>query len=134
MKLTHMITTTVAAFALTACSHFGTFKKSEAYNIYFEPGSAKVSSKGKWALKEVASMVKGAPMYDIRISGYTDKNGDHRMNRELSEKRKDAVRKALLDMGLDERSLKDSAWGEGLSHDQNKAADRRVRILVRKAS
>ena len=101
----------------------------------FDPGSAKLKPDVLKYLGRVIEFVNQDPAKAIRIEGHTDNRGGIKLNRELSEKRADAVRAALVGKGVaaervtvagmaDENpvSANDTASG--------RARNRRVEIIV----
>lgn len=134
MKILKLLSVLLLSFTFSACNHFGTFKKSEGYQLYFSNNSAIISNTGMKALKKVAMSVEGAKLYDIRLAGFADLTGNRLHNQELSELRVHAVKDALIKLGLNETFIKVVAYGEERSTMKSAMTDRKVEISVRKSS
>ena len=50
--------------------------------------------------------------YKLKINGYTDSAGDDSYNMQLSKQRAKRVSKHLMDRGIDEKSIEQSAYGK----------------------
>jgi outer membrane protein OmpA-like peptidoglycan-associated protein len=83
--------------------------------IYFATNSADVPSSSKALLQQAAALMKQLPAGKvIRVSGFTDSAGNRTANMKLSQRRANAVRRALVHAGVDPAML--SAKGYGSSH------------------
>ncbi len=83
--------------------------------IYFATSSADVPSSSKALLQQAAALMKQLPVGKvIRVSGFTDSVGNRTANMKLSQRRANAVRRALVHAGVDPAML--SAKGYGSSH------------------
>jgi len=83
--------------------------------IYFATNSADVPSSSKALLQQAAVLMKQLPAGNvIRVSGFTDSAGNRTANMKLSQRRANAVRRALVHAGVDPAML--SAKGYGSSH------------------
>jgi outer membrane protein OmpA-like peptidoglycan-associated protein len=84
--------------------------------IYFAANSAEILSSGKPFLRQAARLIKQLPAgASVEISGYTKRIGSPIINMQLSQRRANAVRRALVQAGVDPAML--SAKGYGGSHD-----------------
>jgi len=104
-------------------------------NIEFETDSAKLTLVGKSIVYKVAEVLKKYPHLKVEIAGYTDSDGDDKYNLELSQKRVDAVKAILVELGIDAKRLKAVGYGESkplVPNDspQNKAKNRRVEFNI----
>jgi outer membrane protein OmpA-like peptidoglycan-associated protein len=101
----------------------------------FDPGSAKLKPEVQKYLGRLIEFVNQDPAKAITIEGHTDNRGGIKLNRQLSEKRADAVRAALVAKGVsadritvvakaDENPLAANETPEG------RAKNRRVEIVV----
>lgn len=68
-------------------------------SVYFETGKHKIQDEDKPVLVEIAKILKSNPKLRIEIHGHADNVGDNDLNRELSAKRAEAVKKYLLEKG-----------------------------------
>ncbi|MEO6187221.1 MAG: OmpA family protein [Ginsengibacter sp.] len=83
-----------------------------AQNIFFATGSAKLLRKSFPSLKDVAQVMKDNPSYSIQVDGHTDNTGNDELNQKLSESRAGAVKKYLVDNGIDEARINSAGYGE----------------------
>ncbi len=108
------------------------------YAIEFNSGQASLTSKGVTTLKEVLAQLTISAGLRIRISGYTDSDGNAGANQILSENRANAVRDYLMQKGGNNFSKErfESVKGFGVStkfpNDKpaDKAKNRRVEISL----
>lgn len=103
--------------------------------IYFNSGSDKVSPKFKTNLKEAAEAINSHKQAIAWIQAHTDSLGSYASNQALSERRANAIYKALLDLGVDSFQLKINSHGEYVPFKSNgtstgRALNRRVTIDV----
>ena len=70
--------------------------RAELHGIYFESGSAELLVESEPALRLVASALNANPGWQITVEGHTDNIGSAAYNNELSLRRADAVRSALV--------------------------------------
>ena len=75
--------------------HFG-----RAEGVSFEASSADLTQGSYAALDRLVAMLRTNPTVKIEVAGYTDTSGDATANRELSQKRADAVKAYLVKMGV----------------------------------
>ncbi|WP_114965743.1 OmpA family protein [Alkalilacustris brevis] len=68
----------------------------EDRQITFEPGSAQIDSAANQTLDAIAGVLRDCGELPIEISGHTDSQGRAEMNLNLSQRRADSVREALL--------------------------------------
>ncbi len=104
-------------------------------NIEFETDSAKLTLVGKSIVYKVAEVLKKYPHLKIEIAGHTDSDGDDKYNLELSQKRVDAVKALLVELGIDAKRLKAVGYGESKplvpnNSPENKAKNRRVEFVI----
>ncbi len=106
----------------------------ELHGIYFNSGSAVLLDESEPMLREVAELVKASPAGQLTIDGHTDNIGSAPYNQDLSERRANAVRNALVTRyGIPAARL--SAKGYGLTRPvednatpQGRARNRRVEL------
>jgi len=98
-------------------------------SVEFRPGSERI-------LQHVARILAAHPQIrKVRIEGHTDDSGTERHNRNLSERRAEAVRRFLLGQGIPPEMLE--TRGYGLSRpmvpntsEENRQRNRRVEFLI----
>lgn len=71
-------------------------RSAEVYGIYFSFGSADIRPESERVLQEIADVLARNPDWRIRIDGHTDAVGSDVKNLELSTRRSEAVRDALI--------------------------------------
>jgi OOP family OmpA-OmpF porin len=87
-------------------------------------------------LQKVDGLIAAVPTEGVKVEGHTDSTGSVAKNKELSEKRAEAVKKYLLSQGLAE-NLKVETEGYGSEHPlksnktkEGRATNRRVDIII----
>lgn len=107
-------------------------------NLNFETGSAKITTESEVQVKNIAAILKAYPALKIKIGGYTDKTGDAKANKKLSQERADAVLAAIIAAGANAAQL-EGAEGYGSDFatvpadatDEERKTDRRISVSVR---
>jgi outer membrane protein OmpA-like peptidoglycan-associated protein len=94
--------------------------------IQFESGSAVIKKASFKLLDEAAKVFQQYPTLRIEISGHTDNEGDAAFNMRLSEERAEAVRKYLIDKGIEGRRLVAIGYGQDRPVASNKSAGGRA--------
>lgn len=86
-------------FSLEAC--VGRFEiLSRSGNIYFAPGSARLTTDSRPLLDTVADIVRRCPGLVIQVGGHTDSLGPDEANQVLSERRAASVVSYLAEKGI----------------------------------
>ena len=104
--------------------------------VYFRTNKAKLQRRSRRLLNNVAAVIIAhAEIAMVRIEGHTDDKGDDAANKELSQKRAEAVVAYLVDKGVAEDRLKAVGFGEENPIEDNKtrkgrSANRRVEFLI----
>jgi len=102
--------------------------------VNFRSGSAELDAASRIYLEDIAAWLASEPDLRVEVRGHTDSVGDPQRNRILSRRRAEAVRQALVDLGLPAGSI----TAVGLGADQpvadnataaGRAANRRVEIV-----
>jgi hypothetical protein len=118
------------ATELTYCGSLRT------YELAFASGSDKLLGSDWPILAAVADVLKANPGFKIEVAGHTDSTGDAAKNKELSERRANAVKQALVGRyGADGGRVTAKGWGVEQPIQENTTADgramnRRVEILL----
>lgn len=97
-----------------------------ARNIYFETSSNKLKATSNQSLDVVAQMMKEDNTLYLDIEGHTDNVGTDAFNQQLSEKRANAVKAALIKRGVDESRMTAKGFGETQPIADNGTADGRA--------
>jgi outer membrane protein OmpA-like peptidoglycan-associated protein len=96
--------------------------------INFPTGSSEVPASIHRFLESAASDLKQVPKgYVLEIAGYTDNTGDAKINLELSQRRADAVREALIKAGADSDMLVAKGYGSADPIASNDTPEGRLR-------
>jgi len=109
--------------------------KFSTTGILFDVNAATIKPESSGVLKEVAEAIKSHPGMRIRIVGHTDSDGTDAANLELSKKRAEAVKAALVkDWEIDPSALETDGKGESQPVADNKtregkAQNRRVEFI-----
>lgn len=104
--------------------------------VQFETGSAKLKPKSERLLDRVAVILREHPeIHHVRVEGHTDEVGPAMTNLQLSERRADTVRDALVKRGIPSSRLSIRGYGESRPIAPNKtragrAKNRRVEFII----
>jgi outer membrane protein OmpA-like peptidoglycan-associated protein len=106
------------------------------YGIQFDTDKADIKDASRPTLAEIAQLLKGQSNLALAIVGHTDNQGTLEYNMELSNRRAQAVRTALInEYGVGPTRL--SAWGAGFlapvasnSTEEGRAQNRRVELVA----
>ncbi len=99
-------------------------------DVFFDFDSAKIKPGGRRDLEDVAEVLKKYRKTTILIEGHTDKSGPEEYNQRLSERRAQAVKNALIQMGIIEERLKAVGYGESQPISSDPSQNRRVEISI----
>jgi len=70
--------------------------QAEVYGIYFDFGSDKIKPESEPVLREIADALDHNPTWKLRVEGHTDNIGGNDYNMDLSQRRAEAVKLALV--------------------------------------
>ncbi len=94
--------------------------------VQFATGSAEILDESFALLDEVAAILEdNKQVTKLRVEGHTDSRGGKRFNRRLSKKRAAAVRRYLIDKGIDEDRLSSKGYGSSKPIADNKTEEGR---------
>ena len=99
--------------------------------VMFDVDSATLKPGGRNELQRVAGVLKRYPDTSILVGGHTDSRGSPPYNQSLSEQRAQAVRTALVAMGVAGERVQAAGYGESQPISSDDAANRRVTITIR---
>ena len=103
--------------------------------ILFDVNAATIKPESNGVLKEIADAIKSNTGIKIKIIGHTDSDGSDADNLELSRRRAEAVKEALVkEWNIDAAALQTDGKGEGEPVSDNKtkegkAQNRRVEFV-----
>ncbi|TWX53665.1 sortase-associated OmpA-like protein PdsO [Colwellia hornerae] len=81
-------------------------------SLQFSTGSSDLQPHYKSQIVALAEMLQQSPKLFIDLSGYTDKQGNKKLNQALSIARVNTVKNALIDQGVKAERIKLFAFGE----------------------
>lgn len=101
--------------------------------VKFELDSARLTQEGREILDTVAETLRQRRGYRVEVQGHTDDRGRELYNRQLSERRANAVRAYLVERGVPADALTAAGYGESqplVSNDtpEGRAMNRRVTL------
>jgi outer membrane protein OmpA-like peptidoglycan-associated protein len=101
------------------------------HGILFDVNKSIVKPASMGTINEIVKLMKSDASIKLEVGGHTDSDGDPARNQTLSQARADAVRKVLVDQGIDESRLSSKGYGSTKPIDKNdtpegKANNRRV--------
>jgi outer membrane protein OmpA-like peptidoglycan-associated protein len=99
--------------------------------VMFDFDSATLKPGGYSELQRVADVLLRYPETTIVVEGHTDSRGSEAYNQVLSEKRAQAVRTALVEMGVAGERIEAVGYGESQPISSDDAVNRRVSIAIR---
>lgn len=96
--------------------------------INFASNSAEIPKSADPVLDKAAEVLNRQPASTlVEIGGHTDSDGNDQANLKLSQERADAVRRALIERGIDERLLTTKGYGETQPIAPNDTPDNKFR-------
>ncbi|MCF8104022.1 MAG: OmpA family protein [Desulfohalobiaceae bacterium] len=98
--------------------------------VLFDFDSSTLKPGAYQELGRVADVLKKYPQTTILVEGHTDATGPEDYNQTLSEKRAQAVKKALIQDGVQESRIKAVGYGESQPISSSDAMNRRVNIII----
>ena len=104
-------------------------------DVLFGTDLARLNANGMATAQKLASILQQNPKRTVLIEGFTDSTGTASHNQELSERRANAVKAALLEQGVASERVAIRGYGESYpvaANDtaQNRQQNRRVEIVL----
>lgn len=104
-------------------------------DVLFEVGETELLSSAEQSLDDVIDLLESEPDKAIRIEGHTDSTGPAALNLRLSDERANAVRNALIELGIEPSRLNAVGMGEDFpiatnQTEEGRARNRRVDVIV----
>jgi len=104
-------------------------------DVLFDLNKAELKAAGKRDVGKLADFLKDNPERKVMVEGYTDSTGSESYNQQLSERRAEAVRRALVSSGVEIDRIQTVGYGEAFpvaSNDSpaSRAMNRRVEVTI----
>jgi len=110
-------------------------------NVFFEFNSSQVTKDSKIELDKLFSLLANNPTINVEIQGHTDSKGRNAYNKELSQKRAEAVREYVVNKGINAKRITAKGYGEkqpiarnentdGSDNEEGRALNRRIELKV----
>lgn len=104
-------------------------------DVLFDVNKSELRSGTQYTIDKLAAFLTEYPERNVLIEGFTDSTGTVEYNQGLSERRADAVRKALVVRGVDSSRLKIRGYGVEFPVASNETAagrqrNRRVEVII----
>jgi outer membrane protein OmpA-like peptidoglycan-associated protein len=104
-------------------------------DVLFRTNMATLEPGGRRNVQKMADFLGQYPQYKALIEGHTDSIGSEALNQALSERRANAVKAALVDMGISPNRITTRGYGEAYPVASNNTAagrqqNRRVEIIL----
>jgi outer membrane protein OmpA-like peptidoglycan-associated protein len=104
-------------------------------DLLFETGSDRLRGSGRVAIDRIAAFLQRYPQRTVEVEGFTDSVGSEVYNEELSERRANAVRFALIDQGIVAERVMARGYGEAHPVASNadptgRQMNRRVEVVI----
>ena len=104
-------------------------------DVLFDTGQAQLRSGGLRVVQRIAEFMVAYPTRSVAIEGFTDSVGAEEYNRELSQRRAEAVKLALVDAGIAADRIATRGYGEQYPVATNDTSagrqqNRRVEVLI----
>lgn len=111
---------------------------TQELNIFFDYNQASLRPESNAELMQMAGMMQKNPTFNLKLLGYTDNSGSSAYNLDLSKRRAEAARTALVGLGVAPERISAEGLGEAdpvapNTTETNRARNRRVMMqLVKK--
>ncbi len=104
-------------------------------DVLFASGETGLVEGGRSSLEEVVDLLQTEPSKKIRVEGHTDSSGDSERNLGLSGQRAQAVRDALIELGVAADRITAVGMGEDFpiasnEDEEGRAQNRRVDVIL----
>jgi OmpA-OmpF porin, OOP family len=104
-------------------------------NMLFDTGKSTIKAESQVQVQNIAEILKAFPKVNLKVGGYTDNVGSEASNQKLSAARAEAVKAAVVALGIDAKRLE--AEGYGSQHpvasndtEEGRAQNRRIAARV----
>jgi outer membrane protein OmpA-like peptidoglycan-associated protein len=108
-------------------------------DVLFGTDLARLNAEGMRSAEKLATLLQQNPQRTVLVEGFADSTGSSAHNQELSERRANAVRNSLREMGVSPERINTRGYGETLPVAANDTAanrqlNRRVEIVLSDAN
>ena len=106
-------------------------------NVYFDTNSDKIKTESQPAIDRVGALLMLNKDMTIELRGHTDSDGDENHNLDLSKRRAEAVKNALITYGISENRITWKGFGESMpvadnNNNKGRSKNRRTEFIIRK--
>lgn len=120
-----------AAVDATGCYQMLQQEVGIALNVTFASGKADIQGDASAEIQKVADFMTQYPNVNVTIEGHTDSRGNAKLNKNLSQKRADAVKAEIVKLGVDAARLASVGYGSAQpvadnATEEGRAQNRRV--------
>lgn len=104
-------------------------------DVLFDTGKSQLKSGSERSLQKLTQFLRANPKRSVSVEGFTDSVGSEEYNQQLSERRANAVREALIGQGVEPDRISASGYGKafpvaGNETPTGRQLNRRVEIVV----
>lgn len=104
-------------------------------DVLFDFDSSNMKAGATKVVNELAAFLKEYPQRTVQIEGFTDSIGSAEYNKNLSQRRADALKTALIDQGISPQRIETIGYGEKypVATNMNEAGrqqNRRVEVII----
>lgn len=105
-------------------------KTADSLEVYFSPDSIDLTDAAQTVLAAIAKEMEAHPTLTVELGGYTDPRGALDYNYGLSQRRVDAVRRFLMDKGIQLARIQAASLGPISNPDIPDSKKRRVTLRL----
>lgn len=102
-------------------------RRIEATVLYFERNQHTLSPEAAADVRRIAAILKNHPGWKLAVTGHADGRMDDVHNLQLSARRAESARRALIEQGIRDRRVQAHAKGEGSPVASNSTAEGRAK-------
>lgn len=104
-------------------------------DVLFDTGRAQLNPGSARKLDQLAQFLTDQPERRVQIDGFTDSIGTESYNQDLSQRRADAVKSALIERGINPSRITSQGYGKGFPVANNtdsggRQLNRRVEVVI----
>lgn len=104
-------------------------------DVLFDTGKAQLNPGAARKLDQLAQFLTDQPERRVQIDGFTDSIGTDSYNQDLSQRRADAVKSALIERGINPSRITSQGYGKGFPVANNtdsggRQLNRRVEVVI----